>query len=774
MPKSLLYFQPDPKIEDADLLGYGDLVYSDGTTQFVNGDPELSMGLPKPPPGVNPEGSIGMGPPQAPEQFGPPPPPVTIDTPERGQVQVGNDGSLTPLGDQTGAMAPLGEIYGGMGAMPGQEPGPAPMGSPDTWGQQAGNGGQQPITFQADDGQPYTVDATGTLKRGGGGIPFEQAQSSMGGGMVPVQREGALPPDVAQRQLSQLGQQQSSELAATEQARAGEVRLMNELTLKQMAANEAERTRREQEMADQQSRVERWQQERQALMDQNIETDLVSAKGPVGAALAVIGATLLGGAGNDAGFRMIEKSIDQHVRMQVQRRDSKLGLLAQQIGSSTQAIALGKAALYKVSADRLELLAQKTKSDVYEAQSPAAVEKLRTMQLKEMQDAERLSLGKTLEKVPLPPKPPSEEMLVKYGTLRRDREGGANIAQRAEQELGLMWAPGQNGQPGHYANKAEVLKNGIQGVGNLEHWVPDMVYSTMGGMTSEGYQVRGSAEAMAYAQIRQMQPTGPISNADIQASVKAGALNTEEGLIRGLERIRTTNEGQQQHDSAQFGPDVVSEYNRRYQQSGGQGMTAQPTASRPATPEEMRAHAQALRQPKPAAGAPAAGGGVPDPSPEEFQNSAKGYAQGAGLNPEGVWSVIQHESGGKPGVTNKHTGKHAGLIQFSKETWAGLAKEAGKPELTWEKMREMSAEEQLPYVMMYFNRLGLGPNNDPGDYAMAAFMPAFWNKPDDFVLGEKDSRKSIAGLSMAKVYSQNPGLQNGTRITVGDVRRSVR
>src|SRR4030095_4848021 len=36
------YFEPDPQIPDADLLGYGDLVYDDGSRQFINGDPEIA------------------------------------------------------------------------------------------------------------------------------------------------------------------------------------------------------------------------------------------------------------------------------------------------------------------------------------------------------------------------------------------------------------------------------------------------------------------------------------------------------------------------------------------------------------------------------------------------------------------------------------------------------------------------------------------------------------------------------------------------------------
>jgi hypothetical protein len=227
------------------------------------------------------------------------------------------------------------------------------------------------------------------------------------------------------------------------------------------------------------------------------------------------------------------------------------------------------------------------------------------------------------------------------------------------------------------------------------------------------------------------------------------------------------------NDAAQYTPQVVAEYERQYRSSGGQ-QPGNPGTARPAALQDLQGEQQRRRAPQqgpePVERGP---GNMPPPTPEEFQGSIRGFAESAGLNPEAVARVIQHESGGKPGVTNAQTGKHAGLIQFSRETWDGLAKEAGTPDLSWEEMRNMSAEEQLPYVMMYFNRIGLGPDNDAGDYAMAAFMPAFWNKPDSFVLGAKGSRDSLGGLSMAKIYSQNPGLQNGDTITVGDVRRSV-
>jgi flagellum-specific peptidoglycan hydrolase FlgJ len=546
-------------------------------------------------------------------------------------------------------------------------------------------------------GDGLQVDATGNILQGGHPV---MGGGTSGGGMLPYQREGALPPDVAARQLGDLDASQQQTLALTEQARRDESRAMNELTLQQLATNEAQRIQREQDIAEQQAKIQRWQQEQQSLVDMDVETDLRSARGDVGGVFAAIGAALLGAAGNDAGFRMIENSIDRHVRQQVARRDTKLGILAQQIGSSMQAVSLGKAALYKVAADRAELLAQKTKNDVYEAQAPAVIQQLRQKQLENLQAAEATSMGKLIERAPTPPKPPSAEMLEKYGKLRRDRDATVSIASRAEREIGLRWVPGTGGEPGHYQDASgnpvtpqNVSKIGIQGIGTVEQWLPDFVYSAMGGVTAEGYQVRGAAEAMAYAQIRQMQPTGPISNADIEASAKAGALDTEEGMFKALARIRADAERQSRHDAAQYGPALVAEYERRHQSAGGD-MGTPPVASRRPTNEAARAGAAALRgkrQPAPGAPGDATDDGVPGSEAalmeprDRMAQVAEDVQQLAGneLGPEGVAILVAqaaHESGngdsqgaaagnmfghkrtgGRPGITaNTTEGEGAG------------------------------------------------------------------------------------------------------------------
>lgn len=675
--RDLLYFNPDPNIPDADLLGYGDLVFSDGTTEYLYEDPEMAMGLPPPPPGVRPMGSIGMGPPAPPsnpladsisaisqampaaaqgqqpivtgadgQQYTPNlatgqfEPFTGVQDPQTGELYAPGDPSniLPALGGEIANAAqgypqPIGTAWeqqmgpgAGAGLAP-QQPGGDLKGSISaiSAAMPAAAQGQQPIV-QGADGRQYTPDlATGQF--------------------VPVERQGALPDGMFQQQQAAMGLQNQAMLDATQQSRSEEVRLYNELVLKQMAANEVERNSRQQDLMEQQEKLARWEQEQQVLMNQGFETDLVSARGPVGAALAVAGATLLGAIGNDAGFRNIENTLDQYVRLQVKQRDTKLGALAEQIGSARQAINMGKAALYKATADRLELMAVKTKNDIYAAQTPMVIETLRQKQLDYMQKAERDSIGKIIEKVPGPPKPPSPERLQKYGELRRDRDASTGMVQRVEQQLGLMWAPGQNGQPGHYANGREVLQNGIQGVGELEQWMPDFVYSTLG--QQEGIQVRGAAQALAYAQIRQMQPTGPISNADIQAAVKAGALETEEGLIRGLERMRVNEEKQSLNDAAQFGQDVVTEYDRQYRASGGQPQTAQPAASRPATLQELRGGAQSLRQGAAPQAMQSSTGGMPA-EPEErlamLSDDLQVLGGDMGIPPDGL-AILMAQAG---------------------------------------------------------------------------------------------------------------------------------
>lgn len=175
----------------------------------------------------------------------------------------------------------------------------------------------------------------------------------------------------------------------------------------------------------------------------------------------------------------------------------------------------------------------------------------------------------------------------------------------------------------------------------------------------------------------------------------------------------------------------------------------------------------------PAAPAPPADDGASwdDDVPPQVSNALRQQAQAAGLNPDSLAGVIKHESGWNPAAVNAKTGKHAGLIQFSEDGWGQVAAAAGHPEVTWDQMKGMSAEEQIPFVVAYYKGKGLKEDSTPADYAMRTFMPAYAGESDDFALGEKGSNEMRGDVRSGKVYEQNQGLDlnKDGKITKGEV-----
>lgn len=159
----------------------------------------------------------------------------------------------------------------------------------------------------------------------------------------------------------------------------------------------------------------------------------------------------------------------------------------------------------------------------------------------------------------------------------------------------------------------------------------------------------------------------------------------------------------------------------------------------------------------------------------KLKDAISQHAQEAGLDPVSIAAVVQHESGGASGAINPLTKAHGGLIQFSKKHWPNVAAAAGQPNVSWEQMTKMSPEEQVPFVVSYFknvfDRAGI-KNPATSDYRMAAFMPAFLEEDDNFVLGEKGSKDRKADVRSGKVWEQNQSLDTNRdgKITVGEVR----
>lgn len=215
-----------------------------------------------------------------------------------------------------------------------------------------------------------------------------------------------------------------------------------------------------------------------------------------------------------------------------------------------------------------------------------------------------------------------------------------------------------------------------------------------------------------------------------------------------------------------------------------QQSSAQPPASAappPVAPPRAAAPQEAAK---------ASGGAWEDDVPPQVANALNQQASAAGLSPGSLAAVIKHESGWDPsrgsgGDAGKDT--HAGLIQFSKNLWPGVAAAAGRPDVSFEEMRGMSAEDQVPFVVAYYKGKGLTPDSKEGDYRLATYKPKYLKEGDDFVLDDAKEAKGIkvtpenARLDknadgVINSYEQNAGLdtnQDG-HITAGEVRQGPR
>lgn len=158
-----------------------------------------------------------------------------------------------------------------------------------------------------------------------------------------------------------------------------------------------------------------------------------------------------------------------------------------------------------------------------------------------------------------------------------------------------------------------------------------------------------------------------------------------------------------------------------------------------------------------------------------FRSSLFSRATESDLNPDYIAAVMALESGFDPNVQNKGGAPALGLIQFWRDYFPQIAARAGRPDVQWDALRSMSAVDQVPFVIAYYQGTRVSRESSPTDYYMATFMPAFVGKPPSFELGRRDSTEQIAGLSKAKVYAQNAGLDSDRdgSITVGDVGKKI-
>jgi hypothetical protein len=149
---------------------------------------------------------------------------------------------------------------------------------------------------------------------------------------------------------------------------------------------------------------------------------------------------------------------------------------------------------------------------------------------------------------------------------------------------------------------------------------------------------------------------------------------------------------------------------------------------------------------------------------QAFREELVRVAERLRTNPNFLAAVMSNESGFDPSATNP-VGGATGLIQWMPT----IAPVFGT---TTDELRCMTDFEQLAYVEKFY-RGHAGNIDSAGTAYMLTFLPAFAHKPDDFVLGEKDSTEVLYGsTTKGKLYTQNRGFDREGKgyFDVGDVK----
>ena len=135
---------------------------------------------------------------------------------------------------------------------------------------------------------------------------------------------------------------------------------------------------------------------------------------------------------------------------------------------------------------------------------------------------------------------------------------------------------------------------------------------------------------------------------------------------------------------------------------------------------------------------------VPQSYREDFVEKVKEVAQRVGLDPNWLMAIMDFETAGtfSPSITNSLG--YVGLIQFGASARQTLG-------TTKEKLKAMSAVEQLDYVEKYFN-LYKGKYKSYVDAYFAVFFPLAIGKPDDWII-------QGGGLTANQIYEANPAFR---------------
>lgn len=134
--------------------------------------------------------------------------------------------------------------------------------------------------------------------------------------------------------------------------------------------------------------------------------------------------------------------------------------------------------------------------------------------------------------------------------------------------------------------------------------------------------------------------------------------------------------------------------------------------------------------------------------------------------------LMQNESNLNPGIVNSIG--CTGLIQFCPDKAGGSYKTLGGQQVQLADLARMSRSEQMKYVEKYYDDVGLPRGATAAQIYAATFLPAYANKPADFVLAREDGRNP-PGVSR-NTYDQNKGLDVSAPrgvITIGELGQVI-
>jgi hypothetical protein len=135
----------------------------------------------------------------------------------------------------------------------------------------------------------------------------------------------------------------------------------------------------------------------------------------------------------------------------------------------------------------------------------------------------------------------------------------------------------------------------------------------------------------------------------------------------------------------------------------------------------------------------------------EFEKEVNRLAQKYDIDATDLLGLMASESGLNPQARNKSGA--TGLIQFMPTTARSLGTSTAA-------LYKMNRVQQMKYVEKYFDYWKLPKGATPGHLYTSVFLPAFTNKPADYIVAKRGGFRDSWGHHPASWYTHNAGLDS--------------